>query len=152
MSNLPIEIIREIVSYISPNVDLRRALGFYNKIGTSSFSSLYTCIEHESVSKTTIGFHDYMDFLLGRRRIIPVQYHVERDIENKTEDLLFRYPVRKDCVVADIIVNDNSVYQELGIFVLRLGQPPSETLENIFSVYDLPNVYWSAVFSEYIRH
>jgi hypothetical protein len=151
MSNLPIEIIREIVSYISPNIDLRRALGMYSKICTSDFASIYMPVENQGVSKTTIGFHDYGDFLSGRRRILPVQYHVEREIQNKTDNILFRYPVRQDCVVADIIVNPNSVYQELGIFIMHVGPPPSETHENIFPVYNLPNVYWSAVFSEYIR-
>lgn len=150
MADLPIEIIREIVSYISPNIDIRRAINMYGKIGISSFASIYMPVENQGVSKITIGFHDYRDFLSCRRRILPVQYHVEREIQN-TVDLSFRYLVRKDCVVADIIVNPNSVYQELGIFVMRLGPPPSETHENIFSAEHLQNVYWSSVFSEYIR-
>lgn len=123
----------------------------YGKIGISSFASIYMPVENQDVSKITIGFHDYRDFLSGRLRILPVQYHVEREIQNKTDNILFRYPVRQDCVVADIIVNSNNVYQELGIFVMRVGSPPSETYQNIFPVYNLPNVYWSAVFSEYTR-
>ena len=150
MADLPIEIIREIISYISPNIDIRRTLGMYGKIGISSFAWVYMPVEYQGVSKTTIGFHDYSDFLSGWRRILPVQYRVEREIQN-TVDLSFRYPVRQDCVVADIIVNPNSVYQELGIFVMRLGKPPSETHQNIFPVEHLRNVYWSSVFSEYIR-
>jgi hypothetical protein len=151
MSNLPIEIIREIISYVSPNIDIRRALGIYNTISTSDFAWVYMPVELQGFSKTTIGFHDYRDSLSRRRRILPVQYRVEREIQN-TLDLSFRYPVRQDCVVADIIVNRTNVYQELGIFVLRLGLPPSETHENIFPIEHLQNVYWSSVFSEYIRY
>lgn len=150
MRDLPIEMIREIVSYISPNIDIRRVFGFYDTIDTTDFESAYHPVDTEEVSSHTIGFHDYRDFLSGRRRILPIQYRVEREVRD-TLDLCFRYPVRQDCVVADIIVNPNGVYQELGIFVLRLGPPPSETHENILSVEPLQNVYWSSVFSEYIR-
>jgi hypothetical protein len=151
MSILPIEIIREIVSYISPNIDLRRCLGMYNRIDKASLAITYTPWLSEDYSKTVIGAHDYRDFLSGRRRVLPVQYRVEREYPGSM-DLPFRYPVQNDCVVADIIVNETGVLQELGIFVLRLGSPPSENHENILPVYNLPNVYWSSVFSQYIRY
>jgi hypothetical protein len=151
MSILPIEIIREIVSYISPNIDLRRSLGMYNKLEREPFIRMLTPWLSEDYSKTVIGTHDYRDFLSGKKRVLPAQYRVEREYPGSI-DVPFRYPVQNDCVVADIIVNESGVLHELGIFVLRLGPPPSETHENIFPVYNVPNVYWSSVFSEYIRY
>jgi hypothetical protein len=151
MPNLPIEIIREIIFYISPNIDIRRALHIYGKVERNrDFYWAYHPIEYESISKTKIGYPDYRDLWSLRPQVLPIQYIVERSIQNSL-DMSFRYPVHQDCVISDIIVNEHSIYYGIGIHVLRLGQAPSEGHRNIFPIGHLQNVYWSSVYSERIR-
>jgi hypothetical protein len=149
MSNLPIEIIRHIFSYISPNIDLRRAIGLYERVKTGPFGNAYMEVERSFYTQTVVGTQHYMDLLARRPRVLPIQYYVHRNIRN-TWDFTFRGDIPQDCVVADIIMDHKRVYYDVGIFVLRLGQPP-ENHNDIFPIGDLKNVYWSAVFYEYTR-